>query len=144
MENKNDKDLNKRAYTYLEWQESVFAEIEQKAKESENTLQKFRDLAHNSPAHAIEYYSESVVIAAVTLQELSDFNDKLILHPTLTMLGIIKDKMKRYLQLYKHHDFRHNSTSLIANAINIWRNQAYADVFEIFERAVNLHDRIDK
>ncbi len=143
MEENSKREL-KRPYTYFEWQNSIFGEIEVKIKTAENSIQKFLDVASNSPAHAVEYYSEDVIIASIVLQELNNLNDKLMAHPTVSMCSLLKDKISFYLQHYKNKDFRHNSTSLISNAINIWRNEAYSDCFEIFERAVKLYDRIDK
>lgn len=143
MDNKSSKEVQK-PYTYSEWQTSIFSEMELKTKIAESTIQKFMEVALNSPAHAIEYYSEDVIIAFVTQQELKNINDKLIAHPTVTLYSLIQDKITYYLQHYKNQDFRHNSTSLITNAINLWRNMAYANLFEMFERAVKLHNIIDK
>jgi hypothetical protein len=140
----NIQKKNDHGFSYYNWQDSVLNEIDYKITESEGIIRNFKDIVNNSPVHAIEYYSEQMAIASITLQELKKFQDKLAAHPTIPMLDIIKEVMNRYLQLYKHHDFRHNSTSLITNAMNIWRNQAYADIYEMLERAANLYSKINK
>ncbi|ROL61342.1 hypothetical protein D9V86_06305 [Bacteroidetes/Chlorobi group bacterium ChocPot_Mid] len=131
-----------RDYSYYEWSENVFKEIETKIADAETSIRKFSDLVDSSPQHALEFYSQDLCIATHILLELRNFQIKLEGHPSLSLIDIIKDTMGKYLNSYKNRDFQATSNNLITNAINIYRNMAYANLYEMFERATKLYARI--
>lgn len=133
-----------RDYSYYEWSDNVFNEIEAKIQDAETSIRKFGDLVDTSPQHALEFYAQDLCVATHTLLELKNFKVKLEGHPSLPMITIIKDTMGKYLNAYKQADFQANSSNIIANAINIYRNIAFSNIYEMFERACKLYERIPK
>ena len=119
-----------RDVSYYEFSDSFFNELEAMIQDAETSIRKFSDMVDVAPQKAIEFYAEDLCVATHTLLELRNLKDKIEAHPSLTLILIIQDTMKKYLNAYKNRDFQANSTNLISNAINIYRNIAFANIYE--------------
>ena len=81
MDDNNQREYP-RDYSYYEWSDNIFNEIDSKIQDAESSIRKLSDMVDASPQHALEFYAEDLCIATVTLLELRNFNIKLEGHPT--------------------------------------------------------------
>lgn len=110
--------------------------------DAEASFRKFSDMVDASPQHALEFYAQDLYKATHILLELKTLKLKIEGHPSLPLISIINDTMKSYLNAYKNADYQATSPNLITNAINIYRNMAYSEIFQMLERATKLYSKI--
>ena len=141
MEDKNQKKY-RREYGYFEWSDNFFNELDTIIQDAEASLRKFSDMVDASPQHALEFYAQDLCKATHILLELKNLKLKIEGHPSLPLIAIINDTMKTYLNAYKNADYQATSANLITNALNIYRNMAFSEIYQMLERATKLYSKI--